>query len=428
MRKSIIYIITICVIYAAMTVYMCFFPRSTYSELEQRELAQVPQLNMSDLMSGKFTSAVSSWFSDTEPGRDRFMKLSMEVKSARKIVLNNKEAITFHAPEPEEVEEVANEDTSYVNENAKLAHSGIIIVGTGDRTRALMGFKGYHGKGRYVQSVNAFAREFAPDSVQVYCMLIPSAACFYTPDYAKKWTKDQRTCIDSAYKCLDDNVKKIHLVDPLKAHSAEPIYLRTDHHWSPLGAFYASRVFAKAAGVPFKGLDEYDKKVVKRYVGSMYGYSKDISVKKAPEDFVYYVPKDSSYSTEYTRYKINSSYKIEAEYPTEKGNFFYKFPDGSSNAYCTFMGSDGRITKVTTSVNNGRRLLILKDSFGNPIPSYLFSSFEQIFVVDFRYFNRSIKKMVRENKVTDILFANALSLSISGDRAGNCYLRMINAD
>jgi hypothetical protein len=92
------------------------------------------------------------------------------------------------------------------------------------------------------------------------------------------------------------------------------------------------------------------------------------------------------------------------------------------------MGSDGRITKVTTSVNNGRRLLILKDSFGNPIPSYLFSSFEQIFVVDFRYFNRSIKKMVRDNKVTDILFANALSLSISGDRAGNCYLRMINAD
>ena len=176
MRKSIVYIITICVIYAAMTVYMCFFPRSTYSELEQRELAQVPQLNMPDLMSGKFTSAVSSWFSDTEPGRDRFMKLSMEVKSARKIVLNNKEAITFHAPEPEEDEEVANDDTSYVNENAKLAHSGIIIVGTGDRTRALMGFKGYHGKGRYVQAVNAFAREFAPDSVQVYCMLIPSAA------------------------------------------------------------------------------------------------------------------------------------------------------------------------------------------------------------------------------------------------------------
>ena len=183
-----------CLIYAGMTVYMCFFPRSTYSELEQRELAKKPHLNIEDLISGNFASSVSSWFSDTEPGRDCFMKLSMEVKSARRMVFSD-ETITFHAPEPEEVDEideVSNEDTSYVNANAKLAHSGIIIVGSGKNTRALMGFRGYHGKGRYVQAVNAFAREFAPDSVQVYCMLIPSAACFYTPEYAKKWTKDQR--------------------------------------------------------------------------------------------------------------------------------------------------------------------------------------------------------------------------------------------
>lgn len=428
MKNSITYIVAICVIYAALTVYMCFFPRSTYSQLEQRELAQVPTLTIKGLMSGAYTSAVSSWFSDTEPGRDRFMKLSMEVKAARRMAFHE-DAITFHAPEPEEeVAEVANEDTSYVNENAKLAHSGIIIVGTGERTRALMGFPGYKGKGKYVQAVNAFAREFAPDSVQVYCMLIPSAACFYTPEFAKSWTKDQRTSIDSAYRSLDENIKKIHLIEPLKAHTAEPIYLRTDHHWAPLGAYYASRVFAKEAGVPYKTLDAYDRKVVRRYVGSMYGYSKDVAVKNAPEDFVYYVPKDSSYTTEYTRFKINSSYKIEGEYPTEKGSFFHKFPDGSSSAYCTYMGTDGRITKVTTNVNNGRRLLVLKDSFGNLIPSYLFSSFEQIFVVDFRYFNRSIKKMVRENRVTDILFANALSISVSTDKAGDRYLKMINAD
>ena len=105
-----------------MTVYMCFFPRSTYSQLEQRELAQVPSLTMQGLISGEYASAVSSWFSDTEPGRDRFMKLSMEVKAARKMVFNQEKAITFHAPESDEVEEVANEDTSYVNENAKLAH------------------------------------------------------------------------------------------------------------------------------------------------------------------------------------------------------------------------------------------------------------------------------------------------------------------
>ena len=44
------------------------------------------------------------------------------------------------------------------------------------------------------------------------------------------------------------------------------------------------------------------------YVGSMYGYSKDISIKNAPEDFVYYVPKGVEYTTTYTNYNINKNY------------------------------------------------------------------------------------------------------------------------
>ena len=75
-------------------------------------------------------------------------------------------------------------------------------------------------------------------------------------------------------------------------------------------------------------------------------------------------------------------------------------------SYCTFMGSDMRITQVRTGIKNHRRLMILKDSFGNAIPGYLFYSFEEIHVVDYRYFGRNMKKYVEENKITDILFAN----------------------
>ena len=81
------------------------------------------------------------------------------------------------------------------------------------------------------------------------------------------------------------------------------------------------------------------------------------------------------------------------------------------------MGGDAKITTITTSTHNGRRLLILKDSFGNALPGYLFYSFEQIFVVDSRYFAKNMKQYVRENKVTDILFAynifNAYSTKVA---------------
>ena len=62
--------------------------------------------------------------------------------------------------------------------------------------------------------------------------------------------------------------------------------------------------------------------------------------------------------------------------------------------------------QVRTGMKNHRRLMILKDSFGNAIPGYLFYSFEEIHVVDYRYFGRNMKKYVEENKITDILFAN----------------------
>ena len=70
------------------------------------------------------------------------------------------------------------------------------------------------------------------------------------------------------------------------------------------------------------------------------------------------------------------------------------------------MGSDQRLTVVHTSTKNHRRLIILKDSFGNMLPGYLFYSFEEIHVIDNRYFTQDIVQYVHEHHITDILFAN----------------------
>lgn len=70
------------------------------------------------------------------------------------------------------------------------------------------------------------------------------------------------------------------------------------------------------------------------------------------------------------------------------------------------MGGDTKITQVRTATKNGRRLVIFKDSFGNALPGYLFYSFEEIHVIDCRYFNKNIIKYVKDNKITDLVFAN----------------------
>ena len=61
--------------------------------------------------------------------------------------------------------------------------------------------------------------------------------------------------------------------------------------------------------------------------------------------------------------------------------------------------------KVRTSTPGSRRLLVIKDSYGNTLPGYLFFSFSEIHVVDFRYFTRNMKKYVADNGITDIVIA-----------------------
>ncbi len=417
-----LYIIIVGLAFAAFAIVFNTFPRPTFSELEKRELATFPQFSFGQLTNGSFTSAVSSWFSDSEPYRDHFMHLSMMVKDIQHIATSD-DNITFHAStdkgagseadgadgtyETYEAQEGQDsiDDYTPADENAKIANNGILIIGQGQNVRALMAFGG-SGKGcvGYAMAANKYKETF-PD-VNVYCMVIPTSAEFYCPEKARKRTNPQRPTIDNVIAHLSPDVKMVDVYYTLQEHAAEDIYLRTDHHWAPLGAFYAAKKFAEVAGVPFRDLDGYEQHVVHGYVGSMYGYSQDIAVKNAPEDFVYYVPTEVTYETTYTNYSIDSQYRVTGEGRPFKSRFFFHYKDGSGGAYCTFMGGDTKLTKVVTSTKNGRRVIILKDSFGNAIPGYLFYSFEEVHVIDSRYFTKNMVDYVAENGITDILFAN----------------------
>ena len=440
-----LYIIIITLLIAAFAVVFNFFPRPSVSELEKRELSSFPQFSLQKLASGEFTDSISIWFSDSEPYRDKLMAFSMNIRQCMAIFKND-EGITFHAAEdngnatadsllnaPEitdgepgdnrEIGEYKNKLTA--NEKTRIAHAGIIVLGKEGSARALMSYGGRPNYGDwYADACNKYKETFG-EGVNVYCMAIPTAVEFYCPDNAKSATKEERPTINNIYAHLSENVKAVDAYTALANHADEDIFLRTDHHWAPLGAYYAARQFAKVAGVPFRDISEYEQKVVHRYVGSMYGYSKDITIKNSPEDFIYWTPPaDIIYETTYTCYDINKNYDVIAEHAPVKGDYFYKFPDGSGGAYCTFMGTDTRITQVRTNMNNGRRALILKDSFGNAIPGYLFGSFEEVHVVDYRYFCKNMTDYVRNNHITDILFANNIFTCCS-PAASNEYIKFL---
>ncbi len=427
-KHDILFITLLSLVFITLAVVFCFFPRSVFSELERRELKRFPHFSVEKLKDGSFTAEVSEWFSDTEPYRDRFMAANMEVKRLLALQREGEDVVTFHASGNSGADAVPAPDLSGdrnidavegvgAEENGKLSNAGIIIAGSGPTARALMIFGG-SGKGHsaYAETLNQYRRSL-PSDVRVYAMVIPTSIEFYCPDKVKSHTNSQLATIKNIYSQLDPAVTAVDVYTPLGHHASEPVYLRTDHHWAPLGAYYAAEQFAKTAGVPFAPLSSYNKRIIKDFVGTMYGYSKDIAIKNAPEDFVYYTPKDSSYVATVIDFELNKDFRIVKEYPARKSPFFYRFKHGSGMAYSTFMGGDRKIMTVKTNVRNGRRLLIIKDSFGNALPGYFFSSFGEVHVVDFRYFNRDLRRYIADNKITDIVIAlnifNAYSSSVA---------------
>lgn len=427
MRPSHLYTAIILTAFLALAIVFLCLPRSVYSELEKRELATFPEFSPEKLKDAKYTTELSQWFSDTEPYRDVFMAMSMSVRDKLRYSFSeNEETISFHTTDNSQKASSGDDASSgalteyenhvNANENAKIASAGIIIVGKAPYARALNAFGGSPNGGIEFSNVVSQYAQVLP-GVKVYAMVVPLSSEFYMPTKAQSSTKPQLPVIKNIYANLRNGARGVNAYNALGSHVKEDIYLRTDHHWAPLGAFYAAEAFAKEAGVDFKPLSAYRKKTIKGYIGSMYGYSKDMAIKNSPEDLVYYVPDKITYSTTYRDYKVNKDYQVTAEGPEVKGEFFYHYKDGSPGAYCTFMGGDQRLTHVKTSTRNGRKLLIIKDSYGNPIPSFLFYSFEDIFVVDFRYFTRNMKKFVNDNGVTDLLFAVNIFNAYSGSAA-----------
>jgi len=462
------YVIITTAAFAVMFVVLNFFPRSTFSERERRDLAHFPEVDTANFTDGSFTRDISHWYSDSEPFRDGFLSVSELFNHYKGITISTEggeqialvsgggniedpgllagtddddeyddfDTDSFAPGDTEDngspsdssatkqSSQKGNSDTDgESSSDYRKTNSGVLLVGKEPNVRAMMlfGCSAAYVK-KFTNAVNTYHETF-PD-VNIWVMPIPLSIEFYCPEEAQKLNWPQKPCLDAVKNNLAEGVHFVDIYPTLMAHKDEPIYLRTDHHWSPLGGFLAAEVFAKEAGLKFPSIEEgYTTKVVHGFVGTMYGYSKSLSVKRSPEDFVYYYP-NTEFTTYVAWYELDEDFKITKMHPESKRAYFAKFKDGSSGAYCTFMGSDKQITRVVTNVNNGRRIIILKDSFGNTVPSCLFYAFEEVHVIDFRYFTLNMKKYVADHKITDILFANNLTFCVTG-AAGKQYTRFL---
>jgi len=403
-------------------VVLLLAPRSTISYEENRLLAEKPKFSLTSLLDGSYTSGWSEYYNDTVPFRSKLKKtisammqwtgvqseedtvffgnVSQVKKKTTTPVATTESVETTVAvaagsdetnTEPAVTTTVVTTTEDPNDEPAAEIGEGIIL----DHKRAVCVYGGSFSVGQdYAETLNAYQQDLGSD-VQVYSLVAPTAVSYYLPEEYANYTASETENIDNINSYLN-GVKPVDVYNALKPHIAEAIYARTDHHWLPLGAYYAAEAFAKVADVPFASLSDYDTATKKDYVGSMYTYTESAVLLDNPEEFTYYIPKNK-YKTTY--------YSTSFTDPTESDLLMNLDGYDNSMYYLVFMGGDDKITHVETDCKNGRTLVIFKDSYGNALVPCLTSSFENIYVCDMRYFELNAIDFCKQVGCTDLLFA-----------------------
>ena len=409
--------------------WFLFGTRPTESEIENRNLAKFPSFSWSDYISGKYTADIANYYNDTVPKREWFKNLTASMRRHMGVQMEddvkfygtlhvNKdsepetteplvttqpiqtqvgtEPVTTAQDQPAVSQQITAATTVAVEENDDSKEDGeisnnILIY----KKRGIMLYGGSYAAGRnYASYVNAYKSDLG-ENVNVYSMVIPTPCSYYMPDKYKNLIGSEQGNIDNINQHLD-GVEPVNVYDILGQHTDELIYPRTDHHWGAIAAYYAAQEFASVAQVPFRDISQFEKITKPGYVGTLYGYSGDIVLKDNPEDFVYYEPQE-----DYTTTYYNSDMSNE-----RTGRLLINLDKVKPVSwYLVYMGSDDRITHIQTSARNGRTLCIVKDSYGNALTPYFMDSFEDIYVIDMRYFKPNAISFMKEHNVTDVLFA-----------------------
>lgn len=302
----------------------------------------------------------------------------------------------------------ATQSTGNKADNDGEMSGTVLVLNNTGRGIVLFG-GGKEGGKDYAQTVSSIKAQVGGD-VKFYSMVAPTSGSFYLPDNLKNKMASEPDNIDN----INQNLVGVTPVDAytaLSKHTSEDIYFRTDHHWTQLGAYYAAEEFAKVAGVPFAPLSEYEKFEREGYLGSLYGYSNEnATMRKNPDKFTFYKPKNN-----YTVSIYSPQYKY-------KGEMSFNFNDKST--YMIY-GMDNQINYVKTDCTNGRKLVIVGDSYDNALFLNLTNSFEEIWVCDMRetigdivYCDVNIVDFIKKMGATDVLFNMDTFSAVGTNRNG----------
>lgn len=403
--------------------------RPEVSEQENRKLTEFPDFSFTALLNGDYLNGISTWYADTFPFRDTLMAGSQKIKSMYGLqktqIIGGGDKVADEIPQIPSDSQPAAEHTTTVNpdsESESSAEKTTVPVPEGGsaieeaiRQQIQDGLYIHNGAAYSMFYFNKTASEkyaaamthaadALKDRTNVYSILIPdsSGALLDDATIQQMGCSNQKQAIDYYYYQMGSQVKTVPVFDALTAHKQEYIYFRTDHHWTQLGAYYAYQEWAKVKGVESHDKSTFQTKSYSGFLGSYYQSSGSAELKANADTVETWIPNDTNEMsftmTDGTTY----------DWPIINDVSDYK----KSQLYSCFIASDNPYSVIQNpKIKDGSTCVVVKESYGNAFVPWLVDHYQTIYILDFRYYNDNIIQFTKDNKATDLIFINSITIA-----------------
>lgn len=200
--------------------------------------------------------------------------------------------------------------------------------------------------------------------------------------------------IDYIAKSIE-NITMIDVQNSFKENSDKAIYYKTDHHWTSLGAYMAYEVYAKQTETDVR--KDFDVQAVYDFYGTT--YSKSAFWNESPD------------TIELWKYPISVTVTIddgvgESSYDT----LFFENHLEEMDKYPVFLDGNHSFERIINNDNpDGKRVLVIKDSFAHCFVPFMIESYSQIDMVDLRYYLNNVSFLTEENCYDELLVLYGIS-------------------
>lgn len=254
----------------------------------------------------------------------------------------------------------------------------------------------------YAQTVNTLAGKLS--GVSCYSMIVPNHAEIGLPERLRQTvpSNSQADNIKAAYAAMNTSVvKPINAYNYLSQHCDEYIYFKSDHHWTGLGAYYAYSALADTLGMKKLSLDDCTEQKIEGFTGTLTDLAGGLDTDTVSYwQFPYEVGMDITDANGAVNHYDSPYYEQETSGTLSYGVFIY------GDNPLTVMKSQ------SSEAEKGRKIAVIKESYGNAFVPYLTYNFEEVHVMDMRTF-RSVSAdnfagYCQKNGITDVLFFNGI--------------------